>query len=48
MGVYKESETMQNFCVVMVEISIERALFTQTGIKRPTDRLDYRYIYSLL
>jgi hypothetical protein len=32
----------------MVEISIERALFMQNGTKRPSDRLDYRYIESFL
>lgn len=39
---------MYNFCKVMVEISIERALFMQNGTKRPSDRLDYRYIESFL
>lgn len=32
----------------MVEISIERALFLQNGTRRPSDRLDYRYIESFL
>lgn len=39
---------MYNFCKVMVEISIERALFQQNGTRRPSDRLDYRYIESFL
>jgi len=32
----------------MVEVSIERALYTENGQKRPSDRLDYRYIESFL
>lgn len=32
----------------MVDVSIERALFTEEGIRRPYDRLDYRYIESFL
>jgi CCR4-NOT transcription complex subunit 1 len=32
----------------MVEVSIERALFTIDEAKRPSDRLDYRYIESFL
>ncbi len=39
---------MYNFCKVMVEVSIERALYNQKGEKRPADRLDYRYIESFL
>ena len=35
---------MAEFCKVMVEISIEKALYMETGDKRPSDRLDYRYI----
>lgn len=48
MGLYKDSEIMYNFCKVMVEVSIERALFATDGTKRPQDRLDYRYIESFL
>jgi hypothetical protein len=48
MGLYKDSEIMYNFCKVMVEVSIERALNTADGQKRPHDRLDYRYIESFL
>lgn len=31
MGLYKDPEIMYNFCKVMVELSIERALFTADG-----------------
>jgi hypothetical protein len=48
MGLYKDSEIMYNFCKVMAEVSIERALYTMEGTKRPQDRLDYRYIESFL
>ena len=48
MGIYKNAEIMYNFCKVMVEVSVERALYTGDGVKRPQDRLDYRYIESFL
>lgn len=48
MGLYKDSDIMYNFCKVMVEVSIERSLFMANGTKRPSDRLDYRYIESFL
>ncbi len=31
MGLYKDPEVMYNFCKVMVEVSIERALYTADG-----------------
>lgn len=40
----KDSEMMSNFCKVMVEVCVEKALYTNDGQKRPTDRLDYRHI----
>ena len=48
MGLYKDADIMYNFCKVMVELSIERALFNSKGERRPADRLDYRYIESFL
>ena len=48
MGLYRDSDIMYNFCKVMVEVSIERALYMASGQKRPHDRLDYRYIESFL
>lgn len=39
---------MYNFCKVMVQVSVERALYNSKGEKRPGDRLDYRYIESFL
>jgi CCR4-NOT transcription complex subunit 1 len=48
MGLYKDSEIMYSFCKLMVEVSIERALFTNDMERRPLDRLDYRYIESFL
>jgi hypothetical protein len=41
---FKDSEKMSNFCKVMVETSIEKALYMESGEKRPSDRLDYRHI----
>lgn len=46
--IFKNSEMMSNFCKVMVQISIEKALLTSTGEKRPNDRLDYRFIESFI
>ena len=52
MGLFRDSVIMYNFCKVMVEVSIERALYQpdgqKNGQKRPVDRLDYRYIESFL
>lgn len=48
LGLYRDSDIMYNFCKVMVEVSIERALFNSKGERRPSDRLDYRYIESFL
>lgn len=31
MGLYKDSKIMYDFCKVMVEVSIEKALFTADG-----------------
>ena len=46
--IFKDAEKMSNFCRVMVETSIEKALVTNTGEKRPNDRLDYRFIESFI
>jgi len=40
----KDPELLSNFIKVIVETSIEKALYTSSGTKRPADRLDYRYI----
>jgi hypothetical protein len=41
---FKDQEMMSSFCKVMVETSIEKALYMDSGEKRPSDRLDFRYI----
>jgi hypothetical protein len=48
MDFFKDSEMMSSFCKVMVETSIEKALYTNDGVRRPNDRLDYRYIESII
>lgn len=45
---FTNSEMMSNFCKVMVQTSIEKALYMDSGEKRPSDRLDYRYIGSFI
>lgn len=46
--IFKDAEMMSEFCKVMVQTSIEKALYTNTGEKRPNDRLDYRFIESFI
>jgi hypothetical protein len=46
--IFNDAEMMSNFCKVMVQTSIEKALYTNTGEKRPNDRLDYRFIESFI
>lgn len=46
--IFKDGEMMSRFCKVMVQTSIEKALVTNTGEKRPNDRLDYRFIESFI
>lgn len=48
MDMFKNTEMMSNFCRIMVKTSIEKALVTNSGEKRPNDRLDYRYIESFI
>jgi hypothetical protein len=35
MNLYKDADIMSNFCKAMVEVSIERALYTSDGVRRP-------------
>ena len=48
MDFFKDSGMMSSFCKVMVETSIEKALYNNEGERRPNDRLDYRYIESFI
>ena len=48
MDIFKDTEMMATFCKVMVNSSIDKALFTNNGEIRPNDRLDYRYIESFI
>ena len=48
MDFFKDSTMMSSFCKVMVETSIEKALYNNEGARRPNDRLDYRYIESFI
>ncbi len=48
MDFFKDSGMMSSFCKVMVETSIEKALYNNEGVRRPNDRLDFRYIESFI
>lgn len=41
---FKDPKIMTEFCKMMMKIGIERALYSKSGEKRPSDRLDFRYI----
>jgi len=48
-GVVTEPQVLFRFCKVMVETSIERAIFFRdNGERRPADRLDFRHIDSFV
>mmetsp|Transcript_48325 Transcript_48325/g.35514 ORF Transcript_48325/g.35514 Transcript_48325/m.35514 type:complete len:95 (+) Transcript_48325:473-757(+) len=40
----KSDQMMFEFCKVLFQKSISKAFFLDSGEKRPSDRLDYRYI----
>ena len=49
MNIVGDQRLLFNFCKIMVQTSIEKALlFGDTGLQRPADRLDFRYIDSFV
>lgn len=50
MGIDQDPNLLFSFCKVMIQTSIEKALYygDDSGEKRPADRLDFRYIDSFV
>mgnify|MGYP007004526588 FL=1 len=50
MGIDSDPKLLFSFCRVMVQTSIEKALYygDDSGERRPADRLDFRYIDSFV
>lgn len=45
---FADASSMNLFCKVMVETSIEKAIYCNNGDLRFVERLDYRYISSFI